>query len=79
MVFAGFVCHKLVMTALLHDSTVIKNCDFVAEPAGGKSVADVNCGLVSDNLIEIRVNFSFRNRVKSGGRLIQYDKRCILV
>lgn len=71
MVFAGFVCHQLIMAALLHNLTAVKHGDLIAEPAGGKPVADINGGFVPDDLIKVGVNLRFRHRVKGGGGFVK--------
>ena len=41
------------MAALLHDVSVIKHSDLIAEPTGGKPVTDINGGFISNYLIKI--------------------------
>ena len=67
------------MAAPLDNQTVIKNDDFIAEPAGGKAVADVNSGFLPYNLIEFAVNLCLGNRVESRGWLVENDKRSIFI
>ena len=79
IILAVFVCYQFGVCALLDHSTLVEYSDFIAELAGGETMRDIDCGLVTDNLIELTVNLSFSNRVKSRGRLIKDDERSILI
>lgn len=67
------------MGALLNNGTLMEHGNFIAELTGGQPVRDIDCGLISCNLIELTVYFRLRNRIERGGRLVQNDERRILV
>lgn len=79
MVFPGFVCNKIVMVALLHDLSVIKHIDFIAEPTRGKPMTDINGIFIANNFVKFRIHFVFCNRVKSGGRFVKNNKRSAFI
>lgn len=79
IVFAGDISHQFGVSALLNNSTLMEYGDLITELAGGQPVRDIDCSLISCNLIELAVNFRFRNRIRRSGRLIQNDERCILI
>lgn len=79
IVFSGDISHQLRVGALLNNGALMEHGNFIAELTGGQPVGDIDCGLISGNLIELTVNFRLRNRIKRGGRLIQNDERRILV
>ena len=67
------------MGALLDHLAVVKDCNLVAEPAGGQSVADVDGGFVRCNLVEFCVNLGFGDGVQGCGGFIQNQEGSVLV
>ena len=53
VVFSVFISKKLVMRTELYNATSIENGDSVAETARGKTMADVDRGLITNDVIEI--------------------------
>lgn len=79
VVFTARFGNKLFMAALLNNSSLVKNQNPAAEAAGGKAMADINCGFILDDLIEFSVHFKFGHRVERGGRFIQHDVGRLLI
>lgn len=52
MVFSPGICRQFLVAPQLYDLSVVKNGNFIAEPAGGQAVADVDGGPVSHDIIE---------------------------
>ena len=71
--------HQLLAAALLDNLPVVEHGNVVAEPAGGKPVADVHRRLVSHNLVEVLVHLHLRHRIQGGGGLIQHHEGGVFV
>ena len=52
------------MSTLLNDRTLVEYGDFIAELTRGQTVGDIDCGLITCDLIEFFVDLCFRNRVE---------------
>ena len=55
--------HQRIMHSLLHDLTMVKHNDPVAEFAAAHAVGNVHGCLLSDKGVEVFVDPSFRDRV----------------
>ena len=56
MVFAVFLSNQRIMAAGLYDFPAVEYGNFIAEAAGGQTVADVDGGFVSGDFVEFAVN-----------------------
>ena len=61
MVLAVFIGYELCMGALLDNCALVEYCDLVAEFATGQAVADIDCGLVTGDVIELCVDLRLCN------------------
>ena len=62
--------HQRIMRSLLHDLTMVKHNDPVAEFAAAHAMGNVNGCFLSHKGVEVFIDSSFRNRIQSCGRLI---------
>ena len=67
------------MTSKLYQMTFMEDRNLFAEPAGGKPMGDIDCGLITDDALKTGIDLIFSHRVKRCGRLIQKDERGIFV
>ena len=67
------------MGAELHELSLLKHGDLVAEPAGREPVGDVERALLIHHGAEARVHLRFGDGVEGGGRLVEDDERGVLV
>ena len=70
VVFPAFVRDEFTVRSLLDHCPLMKYKDLIAELTGGQAVADIDRRLVSDNLVEFRIDLCFRYRVQGRCRLI---------
>ena len=70
VVFSAFICHQLVMGALLDNCAFVEYGNFIAKLTRGQTMGNVDCGFVTCDLIELSVDLRFGNRVESSRRLV---------
>ena len=73
------VGEECLVRADLNNRTMVKHGYLIAEAAGGEPVADINRCSVRHHLAESRIDFRFGNGVESRRRLVENDKRSILI
>ncbi len=79
IVFAAFLGNQRVMASGLYDFSAVEYGYFVAEAAGGQTVADINGGFISGDFVEFAVDLVFRDGIQRGGWFIQNQEGRILV
>ena len=67
------------MAAALHDLPLIEHDNLVAEPAGGKAVADIHRRTVPNHTVETRVHFVFRHRIERCRRFVEHEERRVFI
>lgn len=67
------------MAALLNDLSLIKDSNFIAESAGRKTVADVDGGFVTCDIIETAVDFGFSDWIERSSGFVRNDKRRVFI
>ena len=75
VVFAVYVCKQAVVGTLLDHAAFVEHGDLIAELAGRQAVTDVDCRLVTGDVIEFGVDLCFGDGVQGRCRLVQDDKR----
>ena len=79
VIFSAFIGQKIFVATVLNNATVMENYDIITEAAGGKTVADIDSGLISGYCVKATVNLVFGHRVKSRRWLIKDYKGRILI
>ena len=79
VILALRVRQQRLVRARLHNLTLIKHRDLIAELAGGEAVADVYRRLIACDFIELFLNLGLGDGIERSGRLIQADKGRVLI
>ena len=67
------------MRTELNNTAAIEYGDSIAETARGKSMADVDCGLIANDAVEIGIDLGFGNGIERGSWFIEDNKRRVFI
>ena len=79
IIFSALVGKEPVVRADLNNGAVIEHGNLIAEAAGGKPVTYIDRSPVCHHLAESRIYFGFGNGVESRRRLVENNKRSVLI
>ena len=73
IILSASLSNQLIMAAKLNQTSLVKHSNFITDFAGRQTVTNKYSGLVTYNVIEIRINIRLRNGIEGRCGFIQHN------